>query len=186
MFLEGISRVSGRCPECAIQQLCWFSKTISGPKIFGTQIFLGPEICWIQKKILGMKKNCAQKNLQSQTMFGPFSRSVWHIPDTFPTPTRCLPGTFQTPILSPSPNKNLQAFSVKQNQVGIVLLVLVLLLLVTLENKVNSNSDQFKFVQLSSKSGWSLTKNQQSLRKLIKHFEDYNIPVMTSDSLGKP
>ena len=27
----------------------------------------------------------------------------------------------------------------------------------TLENKVNSNSDQFKFVQLSSKSGWSLT-----------------------------
>ena len=30
--------------------------------------------------------------------------------------------------------------------------------LVTLENKVNSNSDQFKFVQLSSKSGWSLTK----------------------------
>ena len=28
----------------------------------------------------------------------------------------------------------------------------------TLENKVNSNSDQFKFVHLSSKSGWSLTK----------------------------
>ena len=50
MFLEGISRVSGRCPECAIQQLCWFSKTISGSKIFGTQIFLGPKICWIKKK----------------------------------------------------------------------------------------------------------------------------------------
>ena len=52
----------------------------------------------------------------------------------------------------------------------LLLLVLVLVLLVTLENKVNSEPDLFKFVQvrsgwvpsrvgvwLGSKSGWSLT-----------------------------
>ena len=105
------------------------------PKKFGSRKFLVPKLFWRTSKVV-----------------------VWHIPDTFPTPSRCLPGTFQTPTLSPSPNKNLQAFSIKQNQVGILVL-----LVVTLENKVNSNSDQFKFVQLSSKSGWSLTKRMHLL-----------------------
>ena len=57
-----------------------------------------------------------------------------------------------------------------------ILVVLVLVLLVTLENKVNSNSDQFKFVQLSSKSGWSLTISENlgsggklKYRKIVEH-----------------
>ena len=62
------------------------------------------------------------------------------------------------------------------------ILVLLVLVLVTLENKVNSNSDQFKFVQLSSKSGWSLTKDMHiqiliSDKSLNKYFENATLSV---------
>ena len=104
----------------------------------------------------------------SQTPFKDFSKTFQtnsrHLPDTLQTPSRHFKDTFQTssshPSYYPSQIIHLQALSVNQNQVWIVLLLLLLLLLllVTLENKVNSNSDQFKFVQFSSKSGFSLTK----------------------------
>ena len=148
------------CPE---KNLC--SEKICVPKIWipkklDSQKNLGPKKFWVLKyfgswKLLVKEKIWHKKKFGSWRNFGPqkiksqkFTPSR-HLPDTFQTPSRHLPDTFQThsrhlPNAHPFTITPIDQFC--KVKLGVILVV------VTLENKVNSEPDLFKFVQV--RSGW--------------------------------
>ena len=102
---------------------------------------MGHENFWLKKKF-GIRKNLGPEEILLPKKLG---LKNLHLPDTFQTHSRHLPNTHPftlTPID--------QFCKVK---LGVVLVVVVVVVVVvTLENKVNSEPDLFKFVQV--RSGW--------------------------------
>ena len=112
-------------------------------KIFGSRKCFVSNKIWVPKQF-GCQKSYISENLKIYT----FQTHSRHIPNTFQTPSRHPPDTFRTPILSPYLKQApVDPFcKVKLGEALVPLVLVVVVVLVTLENKVNSEPDLFKYV----------------------------------------